>query len=133
MSTRIQDGHSYEELLLADHVISLPSEEAFKHLERGTCACEKPISWRGTVPPAGTGVVLKLCCMAKELEQLLGLPPGTFYQVYEFPPSWVWNSAQESVTREKGPDGAEVEVRHVRGKPPKWIQERMKRKNIAWK
>lgn len=130
----IRDGRAYEELLLEEgNAIQLPSEEAFKHLDRRTCDCEKPIVMRSAMPMVGTGVLLRLCCLAKEIEQRFGFPPGTFYQVYEFPPSWEWDSESQSVTREVGPDGVEVENVHLLGQPPAWIQERMTRKGIAWK
>ena len=118
MVTAVRDGYSYEELLFEDHVIRLDTEEDFKQYPRGTCNCEKPIGWKGANPVAGTGVYLRLCCTAKELEKLAGLTPGTLYQVFDFEPSWVWDCNR--IERHGG----------TLGSPPPRVLKRLKEKGI---
>ena len=127
----VQDGLAYEELLLQDdRVVRLNTEEQFKEYDRRTCACDKPMVMRSAIPQAGTGVLLRLCCLAQKFEELAGVPPGTFYQVFDFEPSWEWDCNQVSITRKGLSDGYDEFTEYRVGLPPAWIETRMDRKGI---
>lgn len=72
------------------------------------CDCPIPYPMRKYNPYLGTWTLLRLCCLARQLEALLELPQGTFYQVVEFPPTDTWD--------------------WERGAPPPWMQKRMQKK-----
>jgi hypothetical protein len=91
-----------------------------------TCDCAWPHisrAWGGAV---GVYREIRLCCMAQALEQLMGLPAGTFYFSAEFTPLFSWD-AKEEVKIEKA-DGT-IEVRE-RGAPPDWMLQRMQQRGI---
>jgi len=130
----IRDGLAYEELLLQDdHVIRLNTEEEFKEYDRRTCECEKPIVMRSAIPQAGTGVLLRLCCLAHKFEEMAGVPAGTFYQVFDFEPSWEWDCDAISVARKSLDNGRDEFTEYRLGLPPTWIETRMEQKEIRVK
>tara|TARA_Y100000310_G_scaffold3792_1_gene4662 strand:+ start:7510 stop:7971 length:462 start_codon:yes stop_codon:yes gene_type:complete len=130
----VRDGLAYEELLLDKALpIRLNTEEDFKQYDRRTCQCAKPMVMRSAIPQAGTGVLLRLCCLAQQFEDLLGVPPGTFYQVFDFEPSWEWDCEAVSVTRKGIGDGSDEFTEYRVGLPPEWIEKRMDEKGIPIK
>jgi hypothetical protein len=134
MLTQVRDGAAYEELLLEDRLpIRLDTEEDFKMYDRRTCGCEKPMVLRSAIPSAGTGILLRLCCLSKKFEEVMGAPVGTFYQVFDFAPSFEWDCAQLSVTKKPLSNGLTEFTEYRLGLPPKWIEKRMTEKGVAVK
>ena len=71
----------------------------------------------------GTLVAIRLCCLAKAVEKLTG---QRLYEVHEFAPQWVWDCCE--LHQSDAGDGT-VEMTQ-RGKPPRWLLERMLKKGI---
>ena len=91
------------------------------------CDCEMPMISKKWNDALGTFVAIRLCCMAKALEELTG---KTLYEVYEFDPKWEWDC--EGLHQcEDMISGTTTYVQ--RGKPPKWLLERMQKKGIEVK
>lgn len=108
---------------------ALAELEAIYQRDYHTCDCPWPHierAWGGAV---GIFREIRLCCMARALEQVMGVPEGTFYQTWDFTPSFEWDSAE--IVREERPDGTVHE--HARGEPPKWMLERMLAKGLTIK
>ncbi len=74
----------------------------------------------------GTFVALRLCCLAKAVEQLTG---ERLYEVYDFEPAWVWD-CNELHQAEAGDGTVEMTPR---GKPPEWLLQRLQKKGIEVK
>lgn len=94
--------------------------------KRAKCDCPMPFVRRKWHRALGTFVELRLCCMARLLEEKLGLPEGTVYKVFEFEPTMEWDEM------EVVQDGKTGEMR-FRGEPPKWLKQRMDKKGIRTK
>lgn len=99
-------------------------EQIFHHDFRH-CDCEMPMVTKKWNDAVGTFVALRLCCLAKAVEQLTGLK---LYEVYEFAPKWEWDCAQ--IQQCADPDGTGEVVFRPRGKPPAWLKKRLHEKDI---
>jgi len=116
-----------EELLAG---LVLPTEEDFIARDRRTCDCELTYVHRKRHSALGTGIEIRLCCLAKKVEELAGLPSGTFFFAMDFEPTWEWDCDSEHVTKKVLPDGTIEEKTYILGNPPKWLQKRMEQKGI---
>jgi len=113
--------------------VTKTTEEDFIAHDRRTCDCPLTFVHRKRHGALGTGIEIRLCCLAKKVEELAGLPEGTFFETFEFEPTWVWDCNSKHKTKRTLPDGS-VEVKEVKlGKPPKWILRRMEKKGIKVK
>jgi len=109
------------------------NEEDFIARDRRTCDCELTYVHRKRHGALGTGIEIRLCCLAKKVEELAGLPTGTFFLAMDFTPSWEWDCEQITTTKKHLRDGS-VEEKEVKlGKPPKWLLKRMQKKGIKVK
>lgn len=97
--------------------------EQIFHKDHRACTCEMPMVTKKWNDALGTFVNLRLCCLAKAVEELTGLK---LYEVYEFDPKWVWDCAE--LHQAEGPDETVVMV--PRGVPPKWLLARLREKGI---
>lgn len=97
--------------------------EQIFHKDHRACTCEMPMTSKKWNDALGTFVVVRLCCMAKALEQLTGL---SLYEVFDFDPKWVWDC--DELHQAEGEDGT-VTMR-PRGAPPRWLLERLHKKGI---
>lgn len=120
-----------EPIDLKDFISS--TEEAFIARDRRTCDCELTYVHRKRHGALGRGIEIRLCCLAKKVEELAGLPKGILFSVFEFEPSWVWDCESMHRTRRTLPDGSKVESYVKLGNPPKWLSRRMKQKGIEIK
>ena len=103
-----------------------PRFEQVFHQDHRYCDCEIPMVSRKWNDALGTFVAIRLCCMAKALEELTGLK---LYEVHEFAPRWVWDC--DKIEPAAQPDGT---VEHVqKGPPPRWLLDRMQQKGIEVK
>ena len=103
----------------------LPRFEQIFHKPFRHCDCEMPMISKKWNEALGTFVALRLCCLAKAVEELTGLK---LYEVYEFSPRWDWDCAE--IQQAADPDGTNAIVFRPRGEPPKWLKERMQKKGI---
>ena len=103
--------------------LSDPKFKQIFHSDKRFCDCEIPmvsVKWQDNL---GVFVCLRSCCAAKALEKLTGIE---LYQVFEFPPKWVWDC--EELHQKNMGDGTVKMV--PRGVPPRWQLERMLAKGI---
>jgi hypothetical protein len=105
-------------------------EEDFISEDHRTCDCPLTYVHRKRHAALGTGIQIRLCCMARFIEQQFDLPEGTFFRSIDFEPSWVWDCDHVSITSRQNADGS-ISQRAVRlGPPPRWLRERMEQKGI---
>lgn len=123
MVEAVRDGRVYEDSL------GLPAEEEIIERDFRTCTCALTYVVRKRHGALGSAVEIRVCCMAKEVERMAGLPEGTFFNAMNFTPSWDWDCDQVSVTESKNPDGSVECHRHVLGAPPKWLLDRLVEKD----
>lgn len=97
-------------------------EQVF-HQDFRHCTCEMPYISKKWNAALGTFTAIRLCCMAKAVEELTGLK---LYEVYEFDPQWVWDCKE--LHQSEAIDGT-VEMTE-RGPPPKWLLKRFQEKGI---
>ncbi len=116
----IQDGKS-------------PDEEIFIARDRRTCDCALTYVHRKRHAALGVGIEIRLCCLAKKVEELTGSPPGTFFFAMEFEPTWTWDCDTIQKKRRTLPDGSVVMEEGRLGNPPKWLRKRMVNKGIKIK
>ena len=102
--------------------LSEPRFAQIFHREHRYCDCEIPMTLKKWQDALGTFVVIRVCCAAKALQEMLGID---LYQVFEFPPKWVWDCDE---LHEKDVDGVVEMV--PRGVPPRWLLKRMLAKGI---
>lgn len=100
-----------------------PRFEQIFHRDHRNCECEMPMVSRKWNDALGTFVAIRLCCMAKALEELTGYD---LYQVFEFEPRWEWDC--DTVEPCVLADGSDGEKR--KGSPPRWLRERLQKKGI---
>ena len=103
--------------------LSDPKFKQIFHSDKRFCDCEIPmvsVKWQDNL---GVFVCLRSCCAAKALEELTGIE---LYQVFEFPPKWVWDC--EELHQKNMGDGTVKMV--PRGVPPRWQLKRMLAKGI---
>lgn len=87
-----------------------------------TCDCPMPYIERKWNEALGLFCEIRLCCMAKAVEQLTGV---TLFETFEFEPLWEWDC--DGLVQQA--DGTMIK----RGPPPKFLQERFDRRGIAVK
>ena len=109
------------------------TEEDFIARDRRTCDCALTYVHRKRHAALGTGIEIRLCCLAKKVEELAGLPAGTFFFSMDFEPTWEWDCDAISKTQETLPDGSIVEKETRLGNPPKWLRNRLDKKGITVK
>lgn len=100
-------------------------EQCF-HADHKYCDCAIPMTLKKWNEALGTFVVLRVCCMARAVETLTGIP---LMEIFDFPPGWVWDCDE---LHECQGDGGRIEMR-PRGEPPRWLRERMEQKGIEIK
>lgn len=98
-------------------------EQVF-HKDHRDCECAMPMVSKKWNDALGTFVVIRLCCMARAVEEMTG---QKLYEVYDFEPRWVWDC--EKIEDREMPDGTVEQI--VKGPPPRWLRERMAKKGIA--
>jgi hypothetical protein len=109
------------------HVQQLPMvnrrfEQVF-HQDFRQCTCEMPMLSKKWNDALGTFVAIRLCCLAKAVEQLTG---QRLYEVHDFDPKWVWDCRE--LHQCEGADGTIEMVE--RGPPPPWLLKRLREKGI---
>jgi hypothetical protein len=117
-----------EKINLEDFIV--PAEEDFIARDRRNCDCPLTYVHRKRHGALGTGIEIRLCCLAKKVEELAGLPPGTFFFAMDFEPTWTWDCEQINKKQRKLLDGSIEETFVKQGAPPKWLLKRMKQKGI---
>lgn len=104
-----------------------PTVESLRSVDkRAKCNCPMPFVRRKWHDALGTYAELRLCCVAKALEEHLGVTAGTFIRFVEFEPTWEWDE-DELVDH---PVQGKKPVKAPRGAPPQWLKDRMERKGI---
>lgn len=99
-------------------------EQVF-HQNHRHCSCAMPMVSKKWNDALGTFVVIRLCCLARAVEELTG---QKLYEVYEFDPRWVWDCKELHQHVSEG-DNSTVELIE-RGPPPAWLLDRMRAKGI---
>ncbi len=107
-----------------------PTVDDFRARDRRTCDCPLTYVHRKYHSAIGTGIEIKVCCMAKAIEKHLGLPPGTFFIAMDFEPEWEWDCSSVMKKERRLPDGSVEVTDVVLGAPPEWIKKRMDKKGI---
>ena len=127
MSITKTAGPTYAEL----EQLYCSSEQDFASRDHRLCDCPMTYVHRKRHPALGRGIEIRLCCLAKKVEELAGLSPGTFFLSLEFEPSWDWDCDKEVVQHQRLPDGSIQEVYGRLGAPPRWLRERMEKKGLT--
>lgn len=99
-------------------------EQAF-HKDHRYCSCPMPMTQKKWNDALGRMVVLRICCMAKALEEITGID---LLQTFEFEPKWEWD-CDELVEKENSLTG-EIDM-VPRGLPPLWLENRLVAKGIT--
>jgi len=102
-----------------------PRFEQVFHQDFRHCDCEMPMVTKKWNEALGTMVAVRLCCLAKAVEELTG---KRLYEVHEFDPRWEWDCDQ--IQECADPDGSNSVVYRPRGEPPKWLAARLKKKGL---
>jgi hypothetical protein len=97
-------------------------EQVF-HADHRACTCAMPMVSKKWNDALGTFVAIRLCCMARAVEQLTG---QSLYQVFDFDPKWVWDCTERH--QSEASDGTVEMVE--RGPPPAWLLKRFREKGI---
>ena len=116
---------------LADTIAQvLPDEQSFIDMDGRTCSCPLTHVHRKRHGALGQGIQVRVCCMARIVEERFGLEPGTLFQLFEFDPSWEWDC--DAPIRKEYPnhDGSVTVIESTRGEPPRWLRERMEAKGL---
>jgi hypothetical protein len=121
------DGYAIEDRVLADFPLT---EEDFIAHDRRTCNCELTYVHKKRHAALGVGIEIKLCCLAKKVEEIAGLPPGTFFWTMDFQPSWEWDCEQNNEVHRRLPDGSRITEYVRQGPPPAWLLKRFKEKGV---
>ncbi len=100
-------------------------EQAF-HKDHRYCDCSIPMTLKKWNDALGRMVVLRVCCMARALEEMTGFD---LLQTFEFTPKWAWDC--DEMIEVDGPFGGKV--KRPRGRPPLWLEKRMLAKGITIK
>lgn len=96
--------------------------ERLEEVDRRSCNCPIPYTLRKYYPVLGTWTNIRLCCFVQAMEKFMDVEPGTFYQVFDFEPTWEWDCRE--IVPETG---------KPRGRPPAWLEKRMNAKGITIK
>lgn len=107
---------------------ALPTEEDIIERDFRTCECALTYVVRKRHGALGEALEIRMCCLAQKVEEIAGLPKGTFFSVIEFRPSWDWDCDSVSFTEERAPDGTAIQYRHTLGAPPMWLLKRLLKK-----
>jgi len=126
------DGYALEDLLLQGFELK-PNEEDFIAHDRRVCDCALTYVHKKRHAALGVGIEVRLCCLAKKVEELAGLPPGTFFWAMDFEPSWTWDCNHMNITKRRLKDGSVIIEEHQLGPPPAWLLKRFKKKGIEVK
>ena len=110
--------------------MSCVTEDDFRKRDHRLCDCEMTYVHRKRHGALGTGIEIRLCCLAKKVEEMAGLPEGTFFLSLDFDPSWIWDCRQQQCVRTKDVDGSIVETFRDLGEPPRWLRDRMDKKGL---
>lgn len=118
------------ELHLRDHLkrLGVDKERGAKELltlyrrDYHTCHCEWPYVERKWSESIGVFAEIRLCCLAKAVEQLTGLK---LFEVFSFTPLWTWDCCE--LVQQPGGTWA------ARGCPPDFMLERMRERGIVVK
>jgi len=121
-------GEQLEDLMFLER--DLPAEEDFIWHDRRTCNCTLTYVHKKRHAALGVGIEINLCCLAKKVEELADLPPGTFFWAMDFRPSWEWDCDKEWETNKRQPDGSVITTKGSLGPPPKWLLKRFKQRGI---
>lgn len=96
------------------------------HRDHRYCDCAMPMTLKKWNDALGTFVVLRVCCMARAVETLTGIP---LLEIFDFPPRWVWDCTEKhQATDEEG-----TVILKERGAPPRWLRQRLQEKGIEIK
>ena len=106
------------------------TEEDFINRDHRQCDCPLTYVHRKRHAALGTGIEIRLCCLAKKVEEIAGLPPGTFFFAMDFEPTWDWDCEQIMESYKRKPDGSVETIRRKLGPPPRWLRERLKQKGL---
>ena len=106
------------------------TEQDFIDRDKRLCDCPMPMVRRKWNAALGRGVELRLCCMAKKVEEIAGLSEGDLFLALEFEPTWVWDCMEKQSIRKEDADGTVTETFQERGEPPRWLRERMEKKGL---
>lgn len=122
-------GEQLEDLMFLEH--ELPTEEDFIDHDRRACNCALTYVHKKHHAALGVGIEIKLCCLAKKVEELADLPPGTFFWAMDFRPSWEWDCDKEWETKKREPDGSIIVTKGRLGPPPEWLLKRFEQRGIT--
>jgi len=123
-----QDSSGADPFIL-DRVLCQEIEDFRQRDRRSGCDCEIPSVLRKYHGALGVGTEIRLCCIAKALEKLAGVPEGTFFLALEFAPEWDWDcEADMHYSAGRNPDGTAIWATKKTGKPPNWLLKRLKEK-----
>ncbi len=114
-------------------IYTRPTEEDFISRDRRTCDCPLTYVHKKRHAALGTGIEIRLCCLAKKVEEMAGLPEGTFFLAMEFEPTWEWDCDTMQKTSRNMADGSVVEEEIRLGNPPTWLKRRFDKKGIRVK
>jgi len=96
---------------------SVKFEQAFHHDHRA-CDCPIPMNLKKWNDALGRMCVLRVCCMAKALEDLTGID---LLQTFEFDPKWEWDC--DTIQKKEDEYGEVKEL--PQGLPPLWLEKRL--------
>jgi hypothetical protein len=99
--------------------------EQIFHQDFRHCDCAMPMLLKKWNDALGTFVAIRLCCLARAVEKLTG---QKLYEVYDFAPKWEWDCAR--VEPCAAADGSDALEYRMKGPPPRWLGERLKKKGL---
>ena len=109
------------DLLLAQKTVT----ELVTTDRRAECDCPMPYVHRKWHKALGVFTEIRLCCIARIIEEKLGLLTGSLYKHVDFEPTAEWDCEQ---ALDDGKGG-----KTPRGAPPKWLKQRFDKKGIKVK
>ncbi len=123
----MQDTMQKEEMRVDWDSLLIPKtvSELMAGDRRAECNCPMPYVHRKWHKALGIFSEIRLCCMARLVEEKLGLDPGTIYKVVDFEPTAEWDCDELIDDAESG--------KTKRGAPPQWLKQRMDNKHIKIK
>jgi hypothetical protein len=110
--------------------MDIGTEQDFLALDGKTCDCPITHVHQKRHGALGRGIRVRVCCMARVVEEHFGLEPGTLFQVYDFEPSWEWDCKKAICKEYTHPDGSVSVIESTLGEPPNWLRVRMAEKGI---
>ena len=97
----------------------------WKKRGRHDCTCPVPIVLGKKHRGLGRGAGVRLCCLARAMEEMMELPPSTLYTWMDFKPDWVWDTDKKV----PGKDGK----KQTRGVPTGWLAKRFIERGVGIK